>query len=121
MYDRELQVMALSSPPRLKILQLLVTPAEHFSHQESADPTSFGVCMNLISERIEVSQPLAATSTYCDKQNLLRLGNIGSSLIAFVMRKPSLISMNGCVRSLRFNRPPHYNFEEAIPLVFSRV
>ena len=60
MDDRELQVKALSSEARRKILKLLTTPAEHFSHQESADPTSFGVCMNLIAESLGVSQPTAS-------------------------------------------------------------
>lgn len=57
MQNRETQVKALSGNTRIRILQLLCDPAAHFSHQESADPVSFGVCMNLISEALEVSQP----------------------------------------------------------------
>ena len=57
MDKRETQVKALSGQTRIRILQLLLDPAQNFSHQESADPESFGVCMNLISEALDMSQP----------------------------------------------------------------
>ena len=57
MKNRETQVKALSGQTRIRILQLLLDPVEHFSHQVSANPESFGVCMNLISEALEMSQP----------------------------------------------------------------
>jgi len=57
MDKRETQVKALSGQTRIRILQLLLNPAKQFSHQESADPASCGVCMNLISEALDMSQP----------------------------------------------------------------
>jgi ArsR family transcriptional regulator len=54
---RSLQLKALSSEPRLKILQLLVEPKKNFSHQYSADPEEIGVCMTLIADALEVTQP----------------------------------------------------------------
>lgn len=57
MVDRETQIKALSGKTRIKVLQLLSEPFESFSHQESADPVVFGVCMNLIAENLEMSQP----------------------------------------------------------------
>ena len=57
MPDRETQMKALSSPPRLRILQLLARPRKHFGHQHSADPLKFGVCKSLIAEALGLSQP----------------------------------------------------------------
>lgn len=57
MSDRNDQIKALASENRMEILRLLKEPAGNFSHQESADPAVVGVCMNLIAERLGVSQP----------------------------------------------------------------
>lgn len=57
MSDRSEQIKALSSESRLEIMRLLIAPGEEFAHQESADPAETGVCMNLIAERLGVSQP----------------------------------------------------------------
>lgn len=57
MIDRETQIKALSGQTRIRILQLIFEPLANFSHQESADPVVFGVCMNLIAENLEMSQP----------------------------------------------------------------
>lgn len=57
MWNRSDQIKALASESRMEILRLLDDPAENFGHQESADPVKVGVCMNLIAERLKVSQP----------------------------------------------------------------
>ncbi|MCP5076045.1 MAG: winged helix-turn-helix transcriptional regulator [Rhodobacteraceae bacterium] len=57
MSKRNDQVKALSSEVRMEILRLLNQPKKHFAHQESADPEHFGVCMQLIAEKLKVSQP----------------------------------------------------------------
>ncbi|MEO1138222.1 MAG: metalloregulator ArsR/SmtB family transcription factor [Pseudomonadota bacterium] len=57
MPDRSDQIKALSSESRLEILRLLVEPGVEFAHQASADPKEVGVCMNMIAERMGVSQP----------------------------------------------------------------
>lgn len=57
MANRELQIKALGSEQRLKILKLLLQPQRHFSDQTSADPVAFGVCMSLIAQALGVSQP----------------------------------------------------------------
>ena len=51
------QSKALASKSRMEILKLLKQPLANFPHQKSADPSEFGVCMNLIAERLGVSQP----------------------------------------------------------------
>ncbi|WP_208996406.1 ArsR/SmtB family transcription factor [Pseudovibrio ascidiaceicola] len=58
--DRAIQIKAISSEPRLKVLRLLREPQKHFSHQQSADPVEFGVCMTLIAEALGVAQPTAS-------------------------------------------------------------
>ena len=55
--DRGDQFKALASESRLEILRLLDEPARNFGHQESADPAKTGVCMQLIAEKMGVSQP----------------------------------------------------------------
>lgn len=57
MTDRDDQIKALSSASRMEILRLLLDPRNTFPHQESADPGELGVCMNLIAEKMGVSQP----------------------------------------------------------------
>ncbi|MDC0435063.1 helix-turn-helix domain-containing protein [bacterium] len=57
MVNRENQIKALSNANRLEILRLLMDPAKHFRKQKSADPGNFGVCIQLIAEKINVAQP----------------------------------------------------------------
>ncbi len=57
MTDRSDQIKALASEIRMEILRALDEPERHFSHQQSADPVDTGVCMQLIAEHFEVSQP----------------------------------------------------------------
>lgn len=58
--DRSIQIKAMASEPRLRILRLLAEPKKHFGHQWSADPVEFGVCMTLIAEALLVTQPTAS-------------------------------------------------------------
>lgn len=64
MPDRSDQIKALASESRMEILRLLDDPTGNFGHQNSADPAEIGVCMNLIAERLGVSQP--TTSRHID-------------------------------------------------------
>jgi len=57
MASRTDQIKAMASENRMQILRLLIEPGKDFSHQESADPETVGVCMNLIADRLGVSQP----------------------------------------------------------------
>ena len=57
MPERSDQIKALASESRMEILRLLADPWGNFGHQESADPAKIGVCMNLIADRLKVSQP----------------------------------------------------------------
>ncbi|MAT34440.1 MAG: transcriptional regulator [Ponticaulis sp.] len=54
---RDDQIKSLANEKRMEILRLLNEPAEHFGHQQSADPVEFGVCINLIAEKIGLAQP----------------------------------------------------------------
>lgn len=54
---REDQIKALASELRMEILRVLDDPIRHFRHQESADPVKTGVCVQLIAEHFNVSQP----------------------------------------------------------------
>lgn len=58
--DRSMQIRAMASEPRLRILRLLAEPGEHFGAQWSADPVEFGVCMTLIAKALAVAQPTAS-------------------------------------------------------------
>lgn len=58
--NRSIQIKAMASEPRLKVLQLLAKPKRYFGHQWSADPVEFGVCMTMIAEAIGVAQPTAS-------------------------------------------------------------
>ena len=57
MTNREDQVKALANETRIEVLRILDKPLTHFSKQESADPEEVGVCIQLIAEHFEVSQP----------------------------------------------------------------
>lgn len=58
--NRSRQITAMASEQRLKILQLLADPQQHFSQQWSADPLGFGVCMTLIAQALGIAQPTAS-------------------------------------------------------------
>lgn len=58
--DRSTQIKAMASGTRLRVLSLLAEPERHFSHQWSAAPAEFGVCMTLIAEALAVAQPTAS-------------------------------------------------------------
>ncbi|WP_310620757.1 ArsR/SmtB family transcription factor [Flexibacterium corallicola] len=58
--DRSIQIKAIASEPRLTVLRLLSEPQKHFSHQWSADPVEFGVCMTFIADALGVAQPTAS-------------------------------------------------------------
>lgn len=57
MVNREDQVKALAHNTRLEILRVLDDAGRHFAKQESADPVKIGVCVQLLAEHFEVSQP----------------------------------------------------------------
>ncbi|SCZ61025.1 ArsR/SmtB family transcription factor [Epibacterium ulvae] len=56
MADRLEQSKALSSETRIAILDWLRRP-EHFLHQETGDPHEIGVCVTLITEKLDMAQP----------------------------------------------------------------
>lgn len=58
--NRQTQIKAMASETRMRVLRLLAEPQKHFGHQWSADPVDFGVCMTLIAEALDVSQPTAS-------------------------------------------------------------
>lgn len=58
--DRSIQIKAMASAPRIKVLKLLLEPDVHFCHQWSADAKEFGVCMTLIAKALDVAQPTAS-------------------------------------------------------------
>jgi len=51
------QVKALANETRIEILRILDQPRKHFGQQESADPVEVGVCVQLIADHFNVSQP----------------------------------------------------------------
>ncbi len=51
---------ALASEQRLRILEWLKTPVDHFPPQIYGDLTTDGVCGVLIAEKLGVSQPTAS-------------------------------------------------------------
>lgn len=58
--NRSIQIKAMASEQRLRILRLLAEPDKHFGHQWSADAVEFGVCMTLIADALAVAQPTAS-------------------------------------------------------------
>ena len=54
---RDDQIKAMANSNRLEILRLLIDPSQHFADQESADPVAFGVCIQLVAERLGIAQP----------------------------------------------------------------
>lgn len=57
MRDRTEQAKAVASDSRMAILQWLKEPRRHFAHQETGDPAEIGVCVTLIAEKLDMSQP----------------------------------------------------------------
>lgn len=57
MVDRTEQTKALASDARMAILEWLKQPRRHFSHQETGDPAEIGVCVTLIADKLNMSQP----------------------------------------------------------------
>lgn len=57
MPDRLEQAKALASQSRLSILEWLRAPDRHFSHQVTGRPSEIGVCVTLITEKLDMAQP----------------------------------------------------------------
>lgn len=57
MVDRLEQSKALSSKARVAILAWLRAPYDYFGHQEAGDPRDIGVCVTLITEKLNMAQP----------------------------------------------------------------
>lgn len=57
MPDRLEQTKALASGARLSILDWLVEPDRHFSHQITGKPSGIGVCVTMLTEKLEMAQP----------------------------------------------------------------
>ncbi|KNY09725.1 MAG: ArsR family transcriptional regulator [Achromobacter sp.] len=55
--NRSMQIKAMASEVRMSVLRHLADAKKHFGHQWSADPEEFGVCMTLIAEAMDISQP----------------------------------------------------------------
>lgn len=51
------QTKALGNEARLSILEWLAEPNRHFSHQVTGEPSEIGVCVTLITEKLEMAQP----------------------------------------------------------------
>jgi len=51
------QAKALASETRMKILEWLKEPRRYFNRQETGDPIEIGVCVTLIAEKLNMSQP----------------------------------------------------------------
>lgn len=57
MTDRLEQTKALGSDARLSILEWLADPDTHFSHQATGRPSDIGVCVTLLTSKLEMAQP----------------------------------------------------------------
>ena len=57
MIDTLEQSKALASDVRQSILKWLAEPDTHFSHQVTGKPSEIGVCVTLITEKLEMAQP----------------------------------------------------------------
>ena len=54
------QTKALGNAARMQVLDWLKEPGEHFAHQITGDPQQIGVCVTLLAEKLNVSQPTAS-------------------------------------------------------------
>lgn len=57
MTDRLEQSKALANDARLSILGWLVDPDTHFLHQVTGKPSEIGVCVTLLTEKLDMAQP----------------------------------------------------------------
>lgn len=57
MTDRLEQSKALASDARLSILEWLSDPDAHFPHQVTGKPSEIGVCVTLLTDKLEMAQP----------------------------------------------------------------
>lgn len=57
MTDRLEQSKALASDARFLILEWLSDPDAYFSHQVTGKPSEIGVCVTLLTDRLEMAQP----------------------------------------------------------------
>ncbi len=57
MDDRIDQYKALASDARISILEWLADPDAHFSHQITGKPSEIGVCVTLLTEKLNMAQP----------------------------------------------------------------
>lgn len=51
------QSKAIASDVRLSILNWLAEPDVHFSHQVTGKPSDIGVCVTLLTEKLNMAQP----------------------------------------------------------------
>ena len=57
MTDRVEQTKALASGARIKILEWLKEPCHYFNRQQTGDPADISVCVTLIADKLDMSQP----------------------------------------------------------------
>ncbi|MBT3558435.1 MAG: winged helix-turn-helix transcriptional regulator [Rhodospirillales bacterium] len=57
MVDKLEQSKALASDARLSILRWLIDPDAHFLHQVTGKPSEIGVCVTLLTEKLDMAQP----------------------------------------------------------------
>ena len=57
MINRLEQLKALASNARMSILEWLCEPDLYFSHQVTGKPSEIGVCVTLITEKLDMAQP----------------------------------------------------------------
>jgi len=57
MIDRLEQSKALASDARLSILSWLAEPETYFAHQVTGKPSEIGVCVTLLTDKLEMAQP----------------------------------------------------------------
>ena len=57
MTNRLEQSKALASETRMSILEWLSQPDRHFAHQVTGKPSEIGVCVTLITEKLDMAQP----------------------------------------------------------------
>lgn len=57
MTDRTEQSKALASEARQAVLAWLKTPNRYFAHQVTGDPEEIGVCVTLLTDKLEMAQP----------------------------------------------------------------
>lgn len=55
--NRSEQLKAIASDVRITILLWLREPGVHFADQVTGDPDQIGVCVTLIGNKLEISQP----------------------------------------------------------------